>query len=227
MARIKTALLFSSISQARMLQFEKSQCPSSRGGPEDSKTSPTCEVPSYGTFKKAMFWDNWRFTSILNKLEYHKDFCNLSFSLNFHNFQNNPNFASCFGILWISSRKWPQRFFWNLCILGKEIDKNQSAVLIHANCISYFSISWYNHLLRWSSIVQHRQTWSNVAYRSAAGCWLSASWSTGTCWCSTPPWWRPPPRRGYSSVWSLPPSSCCQSLCLATESTTGTTTTTI
>ena len=35
---------FSSISQPRMHQFEKSQCPSSRGGPEDSKTPPTCEV---------------------------------------------------------------------------------------------------------------------------------------------------------------------------------------
>ena len=33
--------------------------------------------PSYGTSKKAMFWDNWRFTCILNKLEYHQDFCNL------------------------------------------------------------------------------------------------------------------------------------------------------
>ena len=37
-------LRFSWITQPKMHQFKKSLCPSSRGGPEDSKTPPTCKV---------------------------------------------------------------------------------------------------------------------------------------------------------------------------------------
>ena len=37
-------LRFSWISQPKMHQFKKSLCPSSRGGPEDSKTPPTFKV---------------------------------------------------------------------------------------------------------------------------------------------------------------------------------------
>ena len=41
--------------------------------------------PSYGTSKKAMFWENWRFTCILKLIEYHFIFGKLLFSWNCHN----------------------------------------------------------------------------------------------------------------------------------------------
>ena len=44
MAPIRMALSFSSISQPRLHQFQLSLWPSCRGGPEDSKTLPTCKV---------------------------------------------------------------------------------------------------------------------------------------------------------------------------------------
>ena len=66
---IEIALSFSSISQPRVHQFEKSLCPSARGGPEDSKTPATCNFfyvfgPSYGNLKKIKVSQNnfdWRF----------------------------------------------------------------------------------------------------------------------------------------------------------------------
>ena len=44
LAPIRMALSFSSISQPRLHQFQLSLWPSCRGGPEDSKTPPTCKV---------------------------------------------------------------------------------------------------------------------------------------------------------------------------------------
>ena len=45
----KYSWFFLSISQLRMHQYQKSLCPSSRGGPEKSKTPPTCEVLILGS----------------------------------------------------------------------------------------------------------------------------------------------------------------------------------
>ena len=44
LARIRMRLSFSSISQPRVHQFQLSLWPSSRGGPEVSKTPPTCKI---------------------------------------------------------------------------------------------------------------------------------------------------------------------------------------
>ena len=44
LASLEFAHLFSWIPQPRMHQSSKSLWPSSRGGPEDSKTPPTCEI---------------------------------------------------------------------------------------------------------------------------------------------------------------------------------------
>ena len=44
LARIRMRLSFSSISQPRVHQLKLSLWPSSRGGPEDFKTPPTCKV---------------------------------------------------------------------------------------------------------------------------------------------------------------------------------------
>ena len=44
LARIRMALPFLSISQPRLHQIQISLRPSCRGGPEDSKTPPTCKV---------------------------------------------------------------------------------------------------------------------------------------------------------------------------------------
>ena len=44
LARIRMRLSFSSISQPRVHQFQLSLWPSRRGGPEVSKTPPTCKV---------------------------------------------------------------------------------------------------------------------------------------------------------------------------------------
>ena len=111
-------------SQPFLHQFSKSQCPSSRGVPEDSKTPPTCWIRLISSwwwaqrFSKSM--QKWLrklklklATLIWKATEGQKiDFCVQSANFNF-------NFLSHFCI-----------DFENLW----EIDENESAVLIDANC---------------------------------------------------------------------------------------------
>ena len=104
-------LRFSWITQPEMHQSEKSQCPSSRGGPEVSKTPPTCEVclslSQVIAHPKKQCFD---FPSLIFNQNYFETFL---FSLNWHNLaQNHPNFTSwgCFGNLRTSSWWWAHRF---------------------------------------------------------------------------------------------------------------------
>ena len=82
LAPIRTALLFLSISLPRMHQFQKSLCPSPRGGPEDSKTPPTCKV--WMILSQAMaFWTKRCFEIIKDLLVFGTK---LSIKIIFRNF---------------------------------------------------------------------------------------------------------------------------------------------
>ena len=128
-----------------MHQSSKSLWPSSRGGPEVSKTPPTCKVwmilcQVMTSTKKQCFEVINDLLCILNKIVNQNYFLKLLFSLNCHNLaQNHPNFVSwgCFGNLRTSS-SW--------CILGdlkhalwfsKKIAPTVGIGLLSPACITY------------------------------------------------------------------------------------------
>ena len=81
---------------------------------------------------------------------------NFYFSLKSHNLaQNHPNFASWVGVFWNPQDSRPplddgHRANWNWCSLGWEMDENESAILIRANC-SMAATSWAQncHKISW------------------------------------------------------------------------------